>query len=356
VSIDIRNASYVPTIYLRSSELLAVEELPDSTKDILTPIFCLKPWASSKLLSASMTKIESVYPNRPFFLDIDPFYDKDATRPAQHDFYDLTENDDENQSWVNFFDEFPNAFPCLQVNHAELAAIQNQIDEFTDRERLFLVRLDRENGSGWSSIVDLVCATTHANFGFVIDAGWSRDLLSRASWVDGLVKQIVQLRGDDIPIVVTGSSFPNSFTSYSKGERVELKERTLFNQLVVANNQAQLVYGDWASSRSPSEGGGGAAIPPRIDLPTGTTWEIYRSEDDTEGFKELADEVRESSEYPQDLDIWATYMLEATSLDDPNGIKSLQKATAVRINMHLYRQIHFDNFNPAPDTDDEYQE
>ena len=355
MSVDIRNATYVPTIFLRGSELLAVAELDDTSKDALTPVFCLKPWATAKDLSRSMEKIEEVYPNRQFFLDIDPFYDKEAKRPAQHDYYELIE-DENNQSWVEFFDEYTNAFPCLQVNRADIPAIQNQIDGFTERERIFLVRLDHEHGRGFSEVIQTVCNVGHSNFGFVLDAGWSRDLLSRTNWVDGLVKQIVDLRGDDIPIIVTGSSFPASFTGYSLGEEVDVAERTLFAQLQGANNRARLVYGDWASSRSPSEGGGGAVIPPRIDLATERSWEIFRSDDEAPEFSDLAQEVMESPNYPTDLAIWATYMIGATALDDPNGITTLRRATAVRINMHLYRQLNFGRFEPAPDTDDEYQE
>lgn len=355
MSVDIRSAIYVPTIFLRGSELLAVAELDDTSKNALTPIFCLKPWATAKALSRSMDKIEEAYPDRPYFLDIDPFYDKEAKRPAQREYYELIE-DENSQSWVDFFDEYPKAFPCLQVNRADIPAIQNQIDGFTAREKVFLVRLDHEHGRGFSEVIRTVCNVGHSNFGFVLDAGWSRDLLSRTNWVDGLVKQIVNLRGDDIPIIVTGSSFPDSFNGYSLGEEVDLAERTLFAQLQGANNRARLVYGDWASSRSPSEGGGGAVIPPRIDLATERSWEIFRSNQDAPEFSDLAQEVMDSPNYPKDLAIWATYMIRATALDDPNGITTLRRATAVRINMHLYRQLNFGRFEPAPDTDDDYQE
>ena len=74
MAINLFEANYVPTIFLRNAELLAVSELPEATKDILTPIFCLKPWFRSKLLSNSIKKIETSFgEGRSFFLDIDPF-------------------------------------------------------------------------------------------------------------------------------------------------------------------------------------------------------------------------------------------------------------------------------------------
>lgn len=358
MAIDIRATSYVPTVFLRNAELQAVAELPDSAKDLLTPIFCLKPWKTAKLLEAAIAQIEKVFPDRDYFLDIDPFGPvKEVKRQAQEEFLELVDHADDNQSWVEFFDNHPRAFPCIQVNHGELSAIRNQIDGFTDREKPFLVRLDHENGRGFSKVIKEVCKTEHANFGFVLDAGWSKNLLSRADWVDGLVKQIVARRGDDIPITVTGSSFPDSFTEVEFGKVFPIYERQLFNQLQQNNNRARLVYGDWASSRSPTEGGGGGhPIPPRIDLASGSEWESFRYREEDGGFKAAAKAAVKSKNFPKGLSIWGTYMIEATKIGDPNGIRTPHKAAATRINLHLYRQLYFANFDPAPDTDDDYQE
>jgi hypothetical protein len=357
LAIDIRTTSYIPTIFLRNAELQAVAELPDGAKDLLTPIFCLKPWKIAKRLETAMDQIDKVFGDREYFLDIDPFDPvKELKRQAQEEFLELVDHSTDNQSWVEFFDKHPRAYPCIQVNHGEFSAIRNQIDGFTEREKTFLVRLDRENGGSFVEVIQEVCKTEHSNFGFVLDAGWSRDLLSRASWADGLVKQIVKLRGADVPITVTGSSFPDSFTGVELGVAFSIQERKLFQQLQQGNNQARLVYGDWASSRSPSEGGGGNPIPPRIDLATGSEWESFRCREEDGGFLEAAKAASISKNFPKGLHIWSTYMIEATALGDPNGIRSLPKATAVRINMHLYRQLNFANFDPAPDTDDEYPE
>jgi len=303
-------------------------------------------------------KIEQVFAGRNYFLDIDPFDPvKEPKRQAQVEFLELIDHSNENQSWVDFFDRHPRAYPCLQVNHGNLDAIGNQIDRFTEKEKPFLVRLDRDNGSRFGEVIQQVCRTDHADFGFVLDAGWSRDLLSRAGWVDGLVKQIVKLRGTDVPITVTGSSFPDAFSNVGLGRTFPILERQLFSQIQSNNNQARLVYGDWASSRSPSENGGGSTtIPPRIDIATNSEWESFRCRDEEGGFKEAARVASMSSRFPKDLHIWATYMIESTVLGDPNGITNLHKAAAVRINLHLYRQLYFSNFNPAPDTDDDYEE
>lgn len=357
MEINLFETKYIPTIYLRPAELRAVKELPESAKDILTPIFCLKPWVGSKNLEKAMDKIEDVFGDRPLFLDVDHFYDvtKKVKRPAHAEFIELIDDENDNKRWIDFFEERPNIFPCLRIEHGDMYKIRAQVNAFTKMDRTFLVRINYGEVQNPIAVVDAVCNEVgHTNFGFVVDVGWGRDILTKQVWADTIVKRIVDLREDSIPIIVSGSSFPSSFTGYDLGDDEDLMERHLFTAIQADNNAARLVYGDWASSRSPQEGGGGKP-PPRIDLSTQSTWEIYRVLDEDGGFQEAAKEAMQSPNYPKDLSIWATYMIEATKLNDPNGIEnSSMRAAAVRINLHLYNQLYFDNMQSAPDPDDDF--
>lgn len=345
----------------------AVKELPDSTKDSLTPIFCLKPWSVTAHLGQAVEKISATFgENRKFFLDIDPFHEvAEIKRPAQEEFLGLIESEDKAQNWIDFLQDHSNACPCIQVDNASIDDVIKQIDAFTNMDRPFLVRLLHGGASGhdWSGLVDAVCRTDHTNFGFVVDMEWSRDQISRIVWADPIIKRIVSLRGDSIPICVNGSSFPNSFTGFDSGDGVPNQERLAFRNLVSANNQARLIYGDWASSRPPGEPIPiKNEIPPRIDLPTGEGWEFYRIRKDEGGFKEAARLAMQSPSFPHDLDIWATYTIASTAQapadDEDNNaiIRSGSRAAAARINLHLYRQQFFEDFDPAPDTDDDFIE
>lgn len=366
MAINLFDATYVPTIFIRRAELLAVAELPEATKDNLTPIFCLKPWATSKHLEKSIEKIEDVYgQERQYFLDVDPFYQvEEVSRPAQSEFLELIDDEGGNQNWIDFFSEHPNAFPCILVGHGDADAVRNQTAQFTDMERTFLVRLRFSEfvGRDWGQIVSAVCETEHTNFGFVVDLEWDTDILSRVEWADRVVKRIVDLKGDSIPIVLSGSSFPNNFSKFEDGGTAELFERAAFDTLLANNNRARLVYGDWASSRSPTESRPNPnPIPPRIDLPCSASWEIFRVRDEDGGFSVAATRAMRSPEYPTGLEIWGTYAIEATAhpetpQNDPNLISHHSKAAAVRINLHLYRQQNFNSFDPAPDTDDDFIE
>jgi Beta protein len=355
MAIDLRATTYVPTIFLRAAELLAVKQLPDSAKDKLTPIFCLKPWKTAKLLSSAMGQISKSFGNRKFFLDIDPFVEiTEVKRPAQEEYLNLISSDNGNQNWIEFFNMHENAYPCIIVNHGKIQAIQHQVKAFSEREKFFLVRLNISNSIDFDGITDAVCQVEHANFGFVIDVGWSRDLMGRAVWADARIKRIVAGKGDSVPIILTGSSFPDSFDGFALGDQVEVRERVFFDQLKAINNVARLVYGDWASSRSPTEGGGGNPIPPRIELATARNWEIYRLKEDKGGFRQAALSAQKSPNFKKTAGIWPNYMIEATALGDPNGISSQQMSAAVRINMHLYQQLYFDEPGLPPDSDDEY--
>ncbi len=367
MAINLFEAKYIPTIFLRQSELKAVEHLPEYTKDQLTPIFCLKPWATTKYLKQSISKIEKVFgEDRRYFLDIDPFYEVETVkRPAQEEFNDLIEGEGKVQNWIDFLEEHQNASPCIQLYPEAFGALSQQIEAFTGMDRPFLVRLNHGGGAGhnWFDVIDVVCETDHSNFGFVIDLEWSNDLLSRIEWADRLVKRVVDRRGDGVPICVNGSSFPNSFTGVESGDTAPIVERLAFNNLVSANNRARMIYGDWASSRPPGESIPiKHEIPPRIDLPDNKDWSLFRVRGEDGGFREAAKQAMDSPTYPHGLDIWGTYLIastaESVSQDkkDPSIITYQRMAAAARINIHLYKQQFFDQVDPAPDTDDEFPE
>jgi hypothetical protein len=49
-------------------------------------------------------------------------------------------------------------------------------------------------------------------------------------------------------------------------------------------------------------------------------------------------------------------MIEKTSLGDPYGITSANRATAVRINLHLYQQLHYYSDINMLDTDEDWED
>jgi hypothetical protein len=56
------------------------------------------------------------------------------------------------------------------------------------------------------------------------------------------------------------------------------------------------------------------------------------------------------------LRLWGTQMIERTSLGDPDAITSPARATATRINIHLHRQLFFDDPDGLYETDEDWSD
>jgi len=65
---------YVPTLAIRPCEMKGLEFLPDATKNGMIPCFLLAPWVNAHALERAIDRIESAFPNRHYFRDLDPDY------------------------------------------------------------------------------------------------------------------------------------------------------------------------------------------------------------------------------------------------------------------------------------------
>jgi hypothetical protein len=354
--LDFRALTYLPTIFLKNAELDAVENLPETDKSDITPIFMLKPWATASDLDRAIERIKKSFGSRPFVLDIDPYYsyaDKDQERKAIQEFKELLDPNDDFINWYNYIAKIDFAIPCLRLDRSSLDCLRRQISKATSLDRGFVVYIRKDRVSNARQVIDIVLETEHSNFLIVLDAGWSRDLLDRERWTSDLILQITEQR-PEIPVTVSGSSFPDQFSKCGVGESISINERIVFSNLFRRHNAALLIYGDWGSTRPPSSGGGGNPIPPRIDLPSASDWKIYRFPVDQGGYRLAAIEASKSENWNNDLAIWGTYMIDNTKNSILPNIASTQKAAAVRINLHLHIQLRHDQPGLMFDTEDEY--
>lgn len=356
MTIDIRELGYVPTIFIRNAEIKALSNLPDSDKRDLFPIFQLRPWLNSHHLDNSMKVVRKAIGEKPFFLDLDPYYDfsgKDLEKPSIAEFRSLFSPNDGFSNWYNFVAKYDDVTPCLRLESGGYETLGQQIDTATDLDRGFLAYIRHDFKYPFDQVIKQVCATGHSNFAFVIDTGWGRNLMPRMQWASSLIARISEHR-TEIPVIVTGSSFPDLFISFSQGHVKQIDERTIFDTLVREHNAASLIYGDWGSTRPPSSGGGGQPIPPRIDLPVADAWAIFRSEDEDQGYQEMAEAAMSSDEWEGQPKLWGTYMIENTSNGDQSGIKTVAAASATRINIHLHTQLRYNAPGLFFDTEDDY--
>lgn len=79
-----------------------------------------------------------------------------------------------------------------------------------------------------------------------------------------------------------------------------------------------------------------------------------RKEARIDGYIAQASLLIASDVWDADLRVWGTQMIERTALGDRDAITSPARSTAARINIHLHRQIFFDDPAQGYDTDEEW--
>ena len=141
---------------------------------------------------------------------------------------------------------------------------------------------------------------------------------------------------------MAGSSFPNSFQEIKDRGVLPISERFMFDELVRTHNAPNMVYGDWGSTRPPSD-----PVPmvnvPRLDIPGDRRWTFVRAvKGEEEDYQDVAIRAIADSNWPDSLDIWGTYLVRSTAEGLPTAIRSPVTAASARINIHLYTQAYFD--------------
>lgn len=343
---------------MRGAEFLALSNLPGSQKDRMTPIFRLKPYGNAKSLEHSITKIRSSFGDRTYFLDLDPHYIvPDSERQAVKDYADLEDGADSFASWTDYIEDLPNALPCLQSMGQTPDQLVKQANRFSDLGKPFLLKIGRSDGVGPNSTLDRFLDVFQGNdFGILLERGHDRDQLGGAVWATGIAQAIRQRRQSELDCILTGSSFPRDFSEFGGRDPglIPNVERLLFDQVRTNVPGVKFTYGDWASSRPPAEGGSSRARA-RIDLAHPGSWSVYR---DTQGYpdtmsteeyrerlamgyKRAARWARGDRGFLKNVELWGYRQIDATAEGNIGAIQNPYAATAVRINVHLFRQANY---------------
>jgi hypothetical protein len=351
----LENAAYCPVLHTRQAEIKALLQLPTATKDRLFPLLVARPWPNAKELGRTWEKIEEAFGARRFALDLDRSrYDPNNQKPAAIEFNRLFDRSNGFENYYSALEPLQSAIPVLRMEGGQVNEIDRQAEHVDALDRGLVCRLEFGAGLGILPVIDEVLAR-FPDLCIFVDTGWTRDLLSREHWATQVIQRITDHR-PEIEIVVTGSSFPDSFADVTARATCDLRERILFNNLVRRHNAANLVYGDWGSTR-PTPDPAPMKIIPRIDLPTRDNWIFFRRDKTNpaqESYSDIATRIISDPSWPDDLNIWGTYVIECTAEDVPGGIRSPAVAAAARINIHLHEQAFFGANEIAGDGDEPY--
>lgn len=334
---------YVPLLYTRLAEIRAMRELPESSKNLLVPVFKLRPWLNSKSLGRALEVIEEAVGNRLYGLDLDDFkYESnpDPEKQARVDFASLFNSEGGFETYYKLTNDGVNRVPVFRALTSQHIQIERQLDHIEAMDRGVFVRAKVGEPGHFFDVARAIKQRGVGNAVFIIDCGWGRDILTSAALAVSHAQNLIEI-SQEFEIVVAGSSFPDAFAGL--GDRFEIAaiERQLYSEVRRQVNYPSLYYGDWGSTRPPTD-----PVPmrnvPRIDIARPNNWVSWRSEDD-ESYVDVAERTVSDSFWDGELGIWGEYMIVATSEGEEVRIKSPAMAAAVRVNLHLHQQANFDN-------------
>ena len=335
---------YLPTFIFRWSEIIGIENLSEEEKQLLFPLFRIRPWANSKSLANSFDRINQAMSGNPFACDVDDWYDKERSNTgAAQELRNILQDPSYSQ-WYEFVRQFDNAIPCLRLD-TEIENIEDALRQEWLEARGFGIVLNEYNLRYLRNALACLPNIHHNNFFVAVDMGWSRDPLQQAQQATSICVDLLRAK-PDVTIFLSSSSFPVSFDNFGFGEAVNCAEYALYDevrrQLQAVNNEYFVKYADWGTTRPPSDGGGGWI--PRIDLPRGRNIRLYRrriADDETkdEVCSAIAAEVTASDEWVTPPPSWGHYQIETTAAGGQQGIYHARKNSATRINMYLHQKL-----------------
>ena len=344
---------YLPILAIRPAEMKALEELPENDKDILLPTILLRPWLASNELEKSLMKVDEAYGQRPWIADVEEWFAREseveAGRPVIEELLALADPTGGFANWCKFVADHEFVIPCAQLR--EKSEFLLQLESLSVLGRGIVIKLPRERFGLLDDILNAVALVTATDFLIIFDyeQATESDLVDVATCA-ALVKKVLG-KVPDCYIAVSATSFPDSFVDLGEATIIE---RTFHKAVSSQLSGVPIIYSDRGSARAKRIDGGGGKPAPRIDYPVPERWYFNRVDED-DGYQKAATSLMKKSYWQKHMRVWGTQMIERTSLSDPYAITSPARATAVRINLHLHRQVFFSNPADAIKfTDDEW--
>ncbi|HBC3407657.1 TPA: protein beta [Vibrio parahaemolyticus] len=368
--------NYLPILALSTAEMSALEQLPDKDKDLLLPIFPLKGWVGSKTLDKTISRIEMSIGLRPWIADIDSDFvfknkkylaDPEGQRPVFKEVHKLLDPTNGYENWVQYVAKLDDSVvPTLQTHNLE--QLGQQIHSLSVLNRGLVVRLKiKQDGTDKiNTIIRTLIANKIENLLILLDfEDIKRSDVLQSEQYGMLVSRLSNLLPNAI-FSTSASSFPSSFSGSYRGE-LPIYERQLHTAVCKLCEGVRVIYSDRGSARANKTNGGGGLPPARIDYPLKDDWRYVRKEfQDSSNvtelekhtlYKEAATEIVKSNYWNPNLRVWGVQMIEKTvELRDKYCITSANRATAVRINIHLYQQLHYLCDFDALDTEEDWED
>lgn len=352
---------YMPIIRTRTSELLGIEMLRDSTKSKILPIVNL---AKSNRRNDARTVLgvwNQVFTG-PAILDLET-----SNRLKLDDYEDLSSPDDGFENWITFLLEAKDInsqiIPSLILNDGiNKRQFVRQIQSFENNFERFVLKinpLNRREVAAASTAASVVDSTD--SILFVLDCGQITRERQKIA-LDATIHCINELRTieSSIEIVSACTSFPRMFQSYTSRNDSGYGEIPMleWDNYHALGGQDVSIYGDYASIHGEFYEGSFARFVARIDYPTPGVWIFQRRQQQPQVEREAlyinaAENIISDENWDDTLDAWGKDTIERVAAGHVDGFKAPGKWISVRLNLHIERIVQFlEQGITMPDSDE----
>ncbi|MEG1490196.1 beta family protein [Acinetobacter sp.] len=355
ISINFESYSYYPVLRTRPAELKGIEKLDDSYKSQILPLFTLGKWPKAQDFKKVANKVSETF-KYPFILDLTT---EENVFPEEITSLKNSENNFEN--WINFCKTIPNVIPVVQKSQQmRLPSFVKQAENIEKQFGKLAFRIKDYQADVRNVISALAALDDPENAITFIDAKYIRN--SYAATVAAVISIINQIR-TEVPeaiICILATSFPASVASYAidNGQRgsLEILERQLHTDI---GGSSIAIYGDYASIHGMIYDDAPQIMrwAARVDYPKELTWYFERIPKGTSksDFEVAAERVLALHPEIEHSNLWGEQMIYKTAKKLIGKEIGFAPASwiAVRVNIHLVRQIDFSKPNLALGEEDE---
>jgi len=331
---------YYPTLCIRRAEMKAMENLPPSEKAKMFPVVLLAPWLNSREFTNTFEIISKSIGDFPLIVDVDRYFRSESETPSRKFFNELIDPKKGPKAWVDLIASHENYIPCLLMEGISTDDINFQIEEFRKIGRGYVIRVELQRMPDFDRVFKIIENRSGDDILLIIDYGYASDSVELEQKLSSVIDKSVSI-SPDVPFLISGSNFPNSFGQYDNFAEAELIEsRQIYIRLFAKYGNYKFYYGDWASTKPRKYDGGGTPVP-RIDFPTSTQWIIARSKEEEWDFRKAAEKITRLPEWNNRPMVWGSGIIEKAASGLPGGVSTGPQAIAARVNIHLYLQSNF---------------
>lgn len=337
MSVDFDQFRYYPSLRSRMWEMRGYAELGHEEKDRLLPIIPLASHHRTKAIADVAAKVGEYMGERTRILDLEQnaIYACDECRA-------LLEPSNGFAAWREFVMEQPNSVPAaLLPTDAPIRDVVQQVRRL-ERDRRQVVIRSRAPTVDLPAMQAVLSAVDDVNnLMIVLDFGYVRSRASALAVEAANVINALRETDDAARVVVLASSYPKSAAAYDDaGTSIPIQERAMHAAL---GGDAVAIYGDYGSIHPEPMEPMMARFVPRIDYPLSDAWIFRRVRADQGGFQSCAQLITELTDWQPDLvgQVWGADKINAAAGGDLTSMGTPGPWIAVRVNLHLWQQIHY---------------